>query len=345
MGIESSKEKPEELENWEREFFVDHRWGRLRKWLPERPELWNTEGAVHEHVKLKELWERIKPLDQPSKEILDAIIALEICNWNLEESVLSLCEAIGSKRPPRLRIGHGHSITEERWRKVWAYYLTLQKWLSRTRADTGKFTGYDALLGLCDPENEIQEHVLGMLGESSELKCLYVERFCKNLEFWIGGFFPEGSPQMKAYDAAVNELEKEIALLDPDPEVLEWMKLDGRRGWIEICHHKVFRRFDIQISSIGAGRWRGALPLKGSDGIARAETVEEYLFHLEDWLKSSKVLYEPPNTVIYERIHSYLGEPDDTKRFLASLLTSLLRSQQSPARERALKRGEQSVRI
>lgn len=341
IGMESLREKPEEPEDWEQEFFADHRWGRSRRWLPDRPDLWNAERAASEHAKLNELWDRIKPLDKSSKEILNAITALEICNWNLEESILSLCEAIGSRRPPRLRIGHSRSITEERWRRVWAYYLTLRRWLPTT----GRFTGYDALLGLCDPEGEVQDHVLGMLGESSELKRLYVERFCKNLEFWVGGFFPEGSPQRRSYDAAVEGLEEEIGKLDPDPEILEWMRLDGGRGWIEICHHKAFRRFDIQISSIGAGRWRGALLPKGSDGISRAETLEEYLLPIEDWLKGSKAPPEPPNTVIYERIQSYLGEPDDTKRFLASLLASLLRSQLIPARERALKREEQSVRI
>jgi hypothetical protein len=186
-----------------------------------------------------------------------------------------------------------------------------------------------------------------MLGESSELKRLYVERFCKNLEFWIGGFFPEGSPQRRSHDAAVERLEEEIARLDPDPEMLEWMRLNGGRGWIEICHHKAFRRLDIQISSIGAGRWRGGLPAGGTDGILRAETLEAYLLPVKDWLRGSEALPEPPSRDIYEKIQGLLGEPDDIKRFLASLLASLLRSQQIPARERALKRlsmrsGEQS---
>ena len=326
--------KAGEPEDWEREFFADHRWGRLRRWLPEQPELWNTERATLEHAELKSLWYRIRPLDGPSQEILKAITSLEICNWNLEESILSLCEAIGSRRPPLLRIGHSRSITEERWRRVWAYYLTLRKWLP----GTGRFTGYDALLGLCDPRGETQDHVLGMLGESSDLKRLYVERLCKNLEFWIGGFFPEGSPQRRSHDAAVERLEEEIVRLDPDPEILEWMRLNGERGWIEICHHKAFRRINIQISSFGAGRWRGGLPLRGRDGISRGETLEVYLLPIEDWLKGSIAPPEPPSSEFYERIQGLLGEPDDVKRFLASLLASLLRSQQIPARERALKR-------
>jgi hypothetical protein len=340
MSMTSSNGETEEAEGWEREFHADHRWGRLRKWLPAQEELWGTERTSREHAELKALWERIKPLDQPSQDTLNAITALEICNWNLEESILSICEAIGSRQPPSLRIGHGHSITDERWRKVWAYYLTLRKWLP----SSGRYTGYDALLGLCDPEGEIRDHVLGMLGEGSELKRLYVERFCLNLGYWLGGFFPEGSPQRKAYDAAVGELEKEIARLDSDPEMLEWMRLDGRRGWIEVCHHKAFRRFDIQISSIGAGGWRGAPLPKGSDGIARAETLEEYILPIEAWVKGSKAPPDPPDAAIYERIHDYLGEPDDTKLFLASLLSSLLRSQQMPAKERALKREAGSAR-
>ncbi len=100
---------------------------------------------------------------------------------------MSLCKAIGAKTPPELKIGHSYSVTDERWRKVWAYYLALRKWLP----STGTFTGYEALLKVCDPEGSVQKQVSGMLGATTKLKRLYVERFCLNLEYWLGGFFPE----------------------------------------------------------------------------------------------------------------------------------------------------------
>jgi len=323
-----------ELQDWEQELLANHRWGRLRKWFPKRDESLDAERISSEHARLRKLWEKVQPLSPTCKSILRSIIALEICNWNLEESIMSLCKAIGAKDSPQLKIGHSYSITEERWRKVWAYYLALKKWLPSSE----RFTGYETLLRVCDSENVIQNHVFEMLGESTELKRLYVERFCLNIEYWLAGFFPDGSPQWKAYKAVAEKLENEISKLDPDSEILEWMRLDGKRGWIEICHHKAFRRFDIHISSIGAGKWRGAMPLRGIDGLERAAILEKYLFSIEAWIKGSRVSDGAPDKALFEKIHEILGESDDTKLFLASLLVSLLRSQQLAAKQLAEKR-------
>jgi len=192
---------------------------------------------------------------------------------------------------------------------------------------------------VCDPDGMVQKHVLNMLSNSTELKQLYVERFCLNLEYWLGAFYPEKSPQMKAYEAAVQKLEDEISKLDPNSEMLEWMRLDGRRGWIEICHHKAFKRFDIHISSIGSGEWREAMPLSGIDGLERAETVEKYLFAIEAWINDVETSQNAPDKALFQSIHELLGENDDTKMFLASLLVSLLRPQQLAARKRAERRA------
>ncbi len=320
----SSKEN---LQDWEKELLAGHRWGRLKKWVPEHG--WDDDIA-NEHITLKTLWERAKPLCEPCKDILTSILNLEICNWNLEESILDLCKSIGVKASPTLNIGHNYSLTDERWRTVWAYYVALKKWLPHKE----RSTGYKALLPVCDPDGVIQGHVTTMLGEPTKLKQLYVQRFCLNLEYWLGGFYPEGSPQFTAYKAAVEELEHDILECDPDSEILEWMRLDGK-GWIEICHHKAFRRIDINISSIGAGEWRGGIPLKGTDGLERAKTLEKYLYPIQAWVIGSPI--DAPDKLC-AKIHTLLGEKDDTKIFLASLLVSLLKSQQLAAHYRAEKR-------
>lgn len=329
--VPSFSNEDKTLQDWEKELLAEHRWGRLKKWSPEHE--FDDERISHEHAKLKELWEKARPLSEPCKDILQSIINLEICNWNLEESIMSLCKAIGIKTSPTLKIGHSYSITDDRWRTVWAYYLALKKWLPHTE----RLTGYEALLKVCDPQGTIQEHVFNMLGEHDELKELYVERFCLNLENWLGGFFPERSPQLKAYEAAIEKLENGILNFDPESEIFEWMRLDGKKGWIEICHHKLFRRFDIHISSIGAGKWRGHLPLRGIDGLERALALEKYLFPIEAWIRDFP-FDDAPDKPLFEKIHRLLGERDDIKLFLASLLVSLLRSQQVAARQRAEKR-------
>lgn len=72
--------------------------------------------------------------------------------------------------------------------------------------------------------------------------------------------FPAEPAQPVAHRAAVTALEERIRELDPTGRVLDarHQKGDGR---LEPCSHKAFRRYDI-ISSIGAGSWRGAIPMR-----------------------------------------------------------------------------------
>ena len=158
-----------------------------------------------------------------------------------------------------------------------------------------------------------------------------------NLEYWLGGFFPEASAQFITYETAVEKLENEIIKVDPDSETLEWIRIENR-GWIEICHHKAFRRFDINISSISAGKWRGVMSLRGTDGLERAATVEKYLIPIEFWIQGLKQSNDSPDREFFNSVYDLLGEKDDTKMFLASLLVSLLRPQQVAAKLRAEKR-------
>jgi len=321
------------LHEWERELRANYRWRRLKTWFPDRDAIVDEEALEREHARLRGLWEKAQPLPPSGGALLHAIRALEICNWQLEESIMRLCRAIGSKTAPPLTIGHHASLTEARWRIVWAYYLALRRWLLRD----GWVAGYEALLPLCDPDGAIQQRVRGLLGDRTPLKQLYVERFCLNLEYWLGGNFPPDSPQWTAYTAAVAALETEILARDPATELLDWMRLDGGPGGIEICHHKAFRRVDIQLSSIGVGRWRGAMLQRGTDGVDRAATLEMYLSPLEAWIKGSTDADASPDPTLFHQIHDALGEHDDAKVFLAAFLVSLLRSQQLAARLR----GEQ----
>jgi hypothetical protein len=307
-------------EPWENEIFAVHRWGRLTAWFGIE-----DKRGQKEHSCLKEFWEKAQPLDEVSEEIIDQIMALEICNWNLEESILALCEAIGKKEPPKMGIGHMASITDERWELVWAYYLSLRKWLSPEGLE-----GYDSLLKVCDPGEGIQNHIWDMLGNHDPLKKLYVERFCLCLERWLGGY-EQSSAQRIAHEGAVSAIEEEIKKNDPESRVLHEfvLKSDGD-GRLQPCNHKAFRRYDIIVSSIGAGKWRAVIPRRGTDGFERARTLENYLIPIEAWIDGERDKGE--KTEIDHKIYTSLGEPDHEKVFLASLLVSLLRSQQIAAR-------------
>lgn len=315
---------------WEKEVLAQHRWGRLFRWFKvdkDRPQ--------RELARLRKLWEAAQPLDEACRSIVGQIVALEICNWNLEESILALCGAIGAKEPAKLGIGHMASMSEERWKKIWAYYLTLRNWLPADIA-----SGYETLLRSCDPDKTIQNHILDLLRDRNELKELYVERLCLCLEFWLGGHLPPNSAQMKAHEAPVLTVEKEIKKRDPKTQILNAFQLEGD-GKVNLCHHKLFRRYDIIVSSIGAGKWRAVMPVKGTEGLKRAETLAKFLSPIEAWIDSGEKR-ERKEEELFTRIHRLLGKPDEAKLFLASLLSSLLRSQQLAARKLAEERKKES---
>jgi hypothetical protein len=332
MVLDNSEEK-EIDQDWEKEILANHRWGRLRMWFPGDHEFFDDRTVSSELANLKNLWNKAQPLDNSGKDILKSIIALEICNWNLENSILSICKAIGEKKSPTLSIGHLNSITSKRWKNLWAYYLALRNWLAFRRKN-----GYDVFYNLCDPDGLVKEKISVMLNERNGLKELYVERLCLLFEFWLGGHNTLGkNPQRIAHNAAVRVIEEEILKKDPQNLILKAMKFDGD-GRLNPCNHKAFLRYDIIISSIGAGKWRATMPRKGTDGIERAALLDRYLLAIESWIKGNKENNKQDEDKLFEKIHNVLGEPDDTKLFLASLLISLLRPQQMAAKQLAEKR-------
>jgi len=327
MADEGERKDGAGREGWEEEVLVAHRWGRH-----------GGERAEAERMRLRALRDRVAPWEEAYDRLVEQVRALEICNWDLEESFVALCEAVGAKRPTSRPIGHLPSVTPDRWRELWAYYLALRDWLPREIP-----AGYGALLEVCDADGAVRQHVGAMLGEWTELKGLFVERFCCNIAFWLGGVYDDGEkPQLRAHDAAAAALEKEIRRLGGDEDILEVMAEKGDGIWLGPCHHKTFRRYDIIISSIGAGKWRGAMPRRGTDGFARAETVEKYTAPAEAWVAGRRVPNEAEDAALFGRIAGLLGRRDDAKVFLVSLLVSLLRAQQLAAVKRAEGRAKAS---
>lgn len=310
----------EDLLPWEREVLAEHRWG-----------MRGEDTAKGELVRLRQLYGAAAPLGEGCEQIVDQIVVLEICNWRLEESLLALCEAIGVKRPVPWPVGHKASVTPERWQRIWAYYLSLRAWLSDVPPQR---RGYAALLAQCDPGGEAQQHISGMLGERDELKELRVERFCLYFELWLDGLPGGDRPHKKALDAAAGAIDAEIERVAPNDEFEHAERGFAHRmrmadnGQLHPCHHKLFRRYDIIISSIGEGQWRKAMPYRGTDGSNRADLADRYLDPIDAWIEGAT---EQAGDAA--KIHELLGERDDVKVFLASLLVSLMRPQQSLARE------------
>ena len=311
----------DEMMPWEKEVLANHRWGR------------QGDKAATEHQRLRRLQETAGPLDDNCRRIADQIIDLEICNWNLENSLPALCRAIGAKQPLDRKVGHLWSISAERWRSVWAYDLALRSWLAGERP-----AGFEVAREACDPGGAVRDHVLALIGERNELKELYVERFCLCLEFWLAGLV-ENPARKAAHEAAVSAVEGEIRKRDPSGRTLKAMASEGN-GMLQPCHHKAFRRYDIILSSIGAGKWRGAMPPRGDGPAERVATLERFLSPIQEWIDHPTAAPKPADEPA-RSIHASLGEPDAVKTFLAELLASLLRAQQQEARDRIERAAEE----
>ncbi len=318
-------------ESWEEEIVAAHRWGRFAFWFKTE-----SQDGERELARLRELWESAQPLNSLSRKIVEQTQALEICNYRLEESILSLCAAIGKNQPSQSPIGHMASVSDERWKKVWAYFFALKAWLPSQAPD-----GYNTLLSICDPQGEIEKRLWGFLGDKTSLKELYVERFSLCLQRWLSGNPVDGSAQTQSHMASVSLLEDEIRKQDPERRVVpEVILQDDGEGRLQPCNHKAFRRYDLIISSIGALKWRATMPRRGTDGIERARVLNQYLSPIESWLEG--LHGEPNHEGTGRKIHSSLGPPNPTKRFLAAFLVSVLRPQELAARKLAETRTAES---
>lgn len=304
---------------WQQEVLAHHRWGQH-----------GSTRAEEELEHLQPLWEAIQPVQEKVHRITSQILALEICNWRLEESLLVLCAAIGKNGLAEMAIGHYASITEERWKDVWRYYAALRGWLS-----SGPPDGYASLRAFFDPVGEEKERIARMLGRKDELKELYVERVCLCLERWLRGWLPWDSVLLGGHKAAVEKTEDAIGARDPNGEILDALRMDGD-GRLQPCNHKAFRRYNIIVSSIGCGKWRGAMPECGTDGFRRADTLAQHLDPISEWIENGS------SRASNHEMRSLLGERNSVKVFLASLLVSILRAQELAARNRAQSREKRT---
>ena len=75
------------------------------------------------------------------------------------------------------------------------------------------------------------------------------------------------------------------------------------------------------------------MPARGTDGFERADLLASYLDPIGAWIEKGE--QAALSTMLGSEILSRLGKPDERKRFLASLLVSILRAQEIAARKRA----------
>ncbi|MHA2260698.1 MAG: carboxymuconolactone decarboxylase family protein [Promethearchaeota archaeon] len=300
---------------------VESEWKEAITWFYSDKEI-----IKRETQRLEYLWEKAQPMSDDELHTVSQITLLSRCNWVLEPSIMSLLNAIGKGKRTTMRIGHNYSITEDRWKRVWAYYLSLKNWL----AALGRYTGIPVLLDFCDPNKTTQSHVLKLLGKKTKLKELFVELFSYSLEFHLMSSGPDDLERFIARKAAVESLNNQIkkqehnamilAAIQPNPEKLS----DGKLRWFEVCHHKFFRRCDIILSSIGENVWRGTFIDKSPEKEHLKELLQRYSLTLESWISNQDI-----NKDFAKNIYDLIGKHTNKKVFQVSFLSVLLRGELS----------------
>ncbi|MFW9940848.1 MAG: hypothetical protein ACFFFT_07395 [Candidatus Thorarchaeota archaeon] len=284
----------------------------------------DEETKTREVEKLKKLWEEAQPMTDKELYAVRQITWLSRCNWNLRPNIKSLIEAIGKGENANMRIGHNYSITNERWKKAWAYYFSLKKWLPVQ----GKYTGLPILLDFCDPNKAIQSHIIDLLGKKTKLKELYIELFSYSLEFKLMGRHPDDSKKILATNAAVELLINEVKKHDYDERILAAVQInpellsEGKLVWYEICHHKFFRRCDIILSSIGENKWRGTFIEKSTETEELQDLLLRYSLTLDTWISNQNA--DDEFTISN---HALLGKQTNKKLFQVSLLNAFLKGE------------------
>ena len=122
---------------------------------------------------------------------------------------------------------------------------------------------------------------------------MYVEIYCYFFEFQLLGIYSEDSVTRDAINAGKNIISCEMQKLDYDKKLLAAINLTTMYeennhvvAWFEACHHKFFRRVDIILSSIGTNRWRGNIPVKGTDRDELSGMIGNYIKILDSWLEN-----------------------------------------------------------
>jgi hypothetical protein len=121
-------------------------------------------------------------------------------------------------------------------------------------------------------------------------------------------------------NAGKNIISCEIQKLDYDKKLLAAINLTTMYeennhvvAWFEACHHKFFRRVDIILSSIGTNRWRGNIPVKGTDRDELSGMIGNYIKILDSWLENENEM-------------EIIGLHTPTKIFQVTLLNTHLKN-------------------
>jgi hypothetical protein len=263
-----------------------------------------------------------KKIDKSTKDL--AMMASFNCCWyhtDFPTNILKTCEAIGTGKPKA-----GRScchVSPERWQNANEYVIAIQ----------GKLKGITPK-SLADEKNcnlKNISRIYSMMGEklSDKTKLLFkhylfvlINRLKWATNFHILGDESSDDPGLLFRDFDYEYLFEnkihysDLTLNSPqiknlDLEIVQNIS-DGKE-WLArlnkdeqpLCHQKFLRYQDIKISSIGCGKWRGALLPYTMTKEWYQKEFEIYENVLKAWC-AGKVI---KGSHVYEMVNSRLGDP------------------------------------
>lgn len=230
---------------------------------------------------------------------------------------LEACRAIGAGTPTSLYLCC--QVSPQRWRVLNSYVVGVQRWLGcatpiPTEMDAAKIAQIQAWLGEPNRAKTI-------------LATLFLHWFIRGLRHAGLSILAGDAYAAETYDdysdwyhAVDGTLYGEQAMLDAMALQVTAEMGDGKEATELVtdllrrsqpgCMHRYTRYQDIKLSSIGALRWRGAVPPDtDTPKMAAAAFLDRALADTQAWLNG-----EPPQHAYGEEIHRALGALTARKR-------------------------------
>lgn len=255
-----------------------------------------------------------------------------------ERDFLEVCHAIGQEKPTsQFLCGQ---VTPARWIDINTYVVGVQKWLGCSRpapADVdgklvlriGQWLGdrAPAKIPLCelfllklidDLWNYTSLAKLG--GETSPDGMPYpdfTEWYSHDGRSYATGHAPTDDDRVswltEAMPATVEHLTQRARdAMGSSPEEAEELVRGTLIGSQPPCMHRYTRYLDIQITSIGALKWRGTVPPSEDRAKYRAaDWLNQAADEVRAWVEGAS-----PQSPVGRRIHEALGAPSDRKKAL-----------------------------
>jgi len=241
-----------------------------------------------------------------------------------ERDFLEVCRAIGSGVPTSLYLCG--QVTPQRWTALHEYVVAVQRWLGDERpcpevmdkmkvSLISQWLGEPAAAKSALAELFLHGFIHG-LRYGTSLSVLSgdtehaVEQLYDDYSSWYSRVM-DGRPYGDREHGVAAEECKQRALHEMQTneedarELIDWILKDSQPA----CMHRYTRYQDIKLASIGALKWRGALPVADVPKDAACRYLDEGTAAVNAWLCD-----EPRSGDLAAALYEALGTPTETKR-------------------------------